>query len=168
MDSSAYKFDPGTAWNIITEGYRNNYEVTAYPGRTTASRSNNIKEEHIAAVAIDEIDESFFMTNLKWSQDVWDLSKVADGKLPQLKGKGNALTKDDATSFILPESETIRTQDSTSVSLLTELFRATERYSETSEAKMTHAALTPFHYALVQDARFGLSPISVLRQKNGS
>lgn len=168
VDGSAYKFDPGTAWNIITEGYRNNYEVTEYPGRTTASRSNNIKEEHIAAVAIDEINESFFTTNLKWSQDVWDLSKVADGKLPQLKGKGNALTKDDATSFILPESETVRAQDSTSVSLLTELFRATERYSETSEAKMTHAALTPFHYTLVQDARFGLSPISVLRQKNGS
>ena len=99
--ATGFKFDPNSGLDMINNGFKNNYEITEYPGRAATERGR-IVENTITSVNIEEINSSFFTARLTWSANTWDLSKVASNGLPRLRGAGNALRDTDELSFTQP------------------------------------------------------------------
>lgn len=82
---NAYKFD-GRTLNDIIANYQNNYEFEEAIGMSTLNRAGIEFNGKIAIASLNNIMSTEFYTNtLKWNNEIWDFSNIADEGLPKLK-----------------------------------------------------------------------------------
>ena len=80
-----YKFDGRTA-NDQFVGFENNYEYEENDGISTLTREGiDFTGKIGVSTKVNITSQDFYTNTLGWSSDIWDLSKVAEEKLPKLK-----------------------------------------------------------------------------------
>ncbi len=79
-------FDNDTNVNLINNSnlFKNNYEISnECVGR--ASQARKVNEGKIKAIEAKELTKQFMIEKLGWSEDIWKLDLLEQGKLPRLK-----------------------------------------------------------------------------------
>lgn len=94
-----FKFD-GRSEQTVINNYSNNFELEESLGKSTEDRGLDITGK-ITSRKLKDINESFFINTLHWSNTTWNFEDVSRGGLPKL----NSTLDTNSTSSIVDRTE---------------------------------------------------------------